>query len=64
MRRTEGWARASAWPRSPWNGSRPGRFVKELITEDSAVTGYLVEEVLKGASPEVREVLPSTSILK
>ena len=42
----------------------PDQFVKELITEDSALTGYLVEEVLKGASPEVREVLLSTSILE
>jgi hypothetical protein len=24
----------------------PDQFVKELITEDSALTGYLVEEVL------------------
>ena len=42
----------------------PDQFVKELITEDSALTGYLVEEVLKGASPEVREVMLSTSILE
>ena len=42
----------------------PGQFVKELITEDSALTGYLVEEVLKGALPRVREVLLSTSILE
>jgi LuxR family maltose regulon positive regulatory protein len=42
----------------------PDQFVKELITEDSALTGYLVEEVLKGASPEVRDMLLSTSILE
>ncbi len=42
----------------------PDQFVKELITEDSALTGYLVEEVLKGASPKVREVLLNTSILE
>ena len=42
----------------------PGQFVEELITEDSALTGYLVEEVLSTQSPEVREVLLSTSILE
>ena len=42
----------------------PDQFVKELITEDSALTGYLVEEVLDTAPPQVREVLLSTSILE
>src|SRR5438034_6143091 len=42
----------------------PDRFVQELITEDSALTGYLVEEVLDAAAPEVREVLLATSILE
>ena len=42
----------------------PDQFVKELITEDSALTGYLVEEVLGTAPPQVREVLLSTSILE
>ena len=42
----------------------PDQFVKELITDDSAVTGYLVEEVLNAQPPEVRDVLLSTSILE
>ena len=40
------------------------QFVKELITEDSALMSYLVEEVLKGAPPEVREVLLTMFILE
>src|SRR5262249_14500791 len=42
----------------------PDEFVNELITENSALTGYLVEEVLSSQPPEVREVLLSTSILE
>jgi LuxR family maltose regulon positive regulatory protein len=42
----------------------PDRFVKELVTEESALTGYLVKEVLDTQPPEVREVLLSTSILE
>ena len=42
----------------------PDQFVKELITEDSAVTGYLVAEVLNAQPPAVRDVLLSTSILE
>ena len=41
----------------------PDQFVKELITDDSAVTSYLVEEVLNTQPPEVRRVLLDTSIL-
>ena len=44
--------------------SRPGPFVDELVTEDSALTGYLMEEVLDVQPPEVRDVLLSTSILE
>ena len=64
-RRTEGWAaglRLAAM--SLDTHPDPDQFVKELITEDSALTGYLVEEVLGTASPQVREVLLSTSILE
>ena len=64
-RRTEGWAaglRLAAI--SMDTHPDPGRFVNELITEDSALTGYLVEEALKPAPPEAREVLLSTSILE
>ena len=64
-RRTEGWAaglRLAAI--SIGTHPDPDQFVKELITEDSALTGYLVEEALANASPELREVLLSTSILE
>ena len=64
-RRTEGWAaglRLAAI--SMDTHPDPDQFVKELITEDSALTGYLVEEVLDAAPPEVREVLLATSILE
>jgi LuxR family maltose regulon positive regulatory protein len=42
----------------------PGQFIKELLTEDSALICYLVDEVLNVQPPEVREVLLSTSILE
>jgi LuxR family maltose regulon positive regulatory protein len=64
-RRTEGWAaglRLAAT--SMGTHPDPDQFVKELITEDSALTGYLVEEVLSTQPPEVRDVLLSTSILE
>ena len=64
-RRTEGWAaglRLAAI--SMDTHPDPDQFVKELITEDSALTGYLVEEVLNSQPPEVQEVLLSTSILE
>ena len=65
MQRTEGWAAGLRLAAISMNGHPdPDQFVKEPITEDSALTGYLVEEVLKGASPEVRDVLLSTSILE
>ena len=64
-RRTEGWAaglRLAAI--SMDTHPDPDQFVTELITEDSALTGYLVEEVLDAAPPQVREVLLATSILE
>jgi LuxR family transcriptional regulator, maltose regulon positive regulatory protein len=64
-RRTEGWAgglRLAAM--SMDTHPDPDQFVKELITEDSAVTGYLVAEVLNPQPPAVRDVLLSTSILE
>ena len=64
-RRTEGWAagiRLAAM--SVGSHPDPDQFVKELVTDDSAVTGYLVEEVLNAQPPEVREVLLDTSILE
>ena len=64
-RRTEGWAagiRLAAM--SVGSHPDPDRFVKELITDDSALTGYLVAEVLNTQPPEVRDVLLDTSILE
>jgi LuxR family transcriptional regulator, maltose regulon positive regulatory protein len=63
--RTEGWAaglRLAAI--SLGTHPDPELFVKELIAEDSALTCYLVDEVLNIQPPEVRQVLLSTSILK
>ena len=63
-RRTEGWAagiRLAAMSVGPH--PNPDQFVKDLITDNSAVTGYLVGEVLNTQPPEVRHVLLDTSIL-
>jgi LuxR family maltose regulon positive regulatory protein len=63
--RTEGWAagiRLAAISMS--THPEPDQFVKELVSEDSAVTGYLVGEVLNAQPPEVRDVLLNTSILE
>ena len=64
-RRTEGWA-AGLRLAAISMGAHPGpdRFAGELVTEDSALTGYLTEEVLNVQPPEVRDVLLSTSILE
>jgi LuxR family maltose regulon positive regulatory protein len=64
-RRAEGWAaclRLAAISLSTYPD--PDLFVKELIAEGSALTCYLVDEVLTVQPPEVREVLLSTSILE
>ena len=64
-RRTEGWAaglRLAAI--SMDTHPDPDQFAKELITDDSAVTAYLVAEVLNPQPPAVRDVLLSTSILE
>lgn len=42
----------------------PEQFVKHLSTEDSAVAGYLVEEVLNAQTADVRDLLLYTSILE
>ena len=63
--RTEGWAaglRLAAI--SMDTHPDPDQFIKELVTEDSALTGYLVEEVLNTQTPQAQEVLLSTSILE
>jgi len=62
--RTEGWAaglRLAAISMATHDDA--DQFVKELIAEDRALTGYLMEEVLDTQPPETREVLLSTSIL-
>ena len=64
-RRTEGWAaglRLAAI--SMGTHPDPDQFIEELITDDSAVTGYLVAEVLNPQPTAVRELLLSTSILE
>ena len=64
-RPTEGWAaglRLAAI--SMDTHPDPDQFVKELAAEDSALTGYLLEEVLNAQPPEARELLLSTSILE
>jgi LuxR family transcriptional regulator, maltose regulon positive regulatory protein len=63
--RTEGWAaglRLAAI--SMGTHPDPDQFVTELITDDSAVTGYLVAEVLNPQPSVIRELLLSTSILE
>ena len=64
-RQTEGWAaglRLAAISMAAHPD--PDRFAGELVTGESALTGYLVKEVLDTQPPEVREVLLSTSILE
>ncbi len=64
-RQTEGWAAGLRLAAMSMDiHPDPDHFVTELITEDSAVTGYLVDEVLNTQSPQVRDVLLSTSILE
>ncbi len=64
-RRTEGWAAGLRLAALSVDTHRdPDQFVKGLVAEDSAVTSYLAEEVLKAAPPEAREVLLCTSILE
>jgi LuxR family transcriptional regulator, maltose regulon positive regulatory protein len=64
-RRTEGWAagiRLAAL--SMGTHPDPDQFARELAAEDSAVTSYLVQEVLNTQPPKVRDLLLSTSILE
>ncbi len=65
IRRTEGWA-AGLRLAALGMGAHPGSdrvVMEELVTEDSAVTGYLMHEVLNTQPPEAREILLTTSIL-
>jgi LuxR family maltose regulon positive regulatory protein len=62
--RTEGWVAGIRLAALSLHGHPdPEQFVKELEAEDSAVTGYLVDEVLNAQPPPVRDMLISTSIL-
>lgn len=64
-RHTEGWAaglRLAAISLAAHPG--PDRFAAELVAEDSALSGYLVTEVLDTQPREAREVLLKVSILE
>jgi LuxR family maltose regulon positive regulatory protein len=62
--RTEGWAAGIRLAAMSLDGHPdPEQFVKELCAEDSAITGYLVEEVLNPQPDALRGFLLRTSIL-
>ncbi len=61
---SEGWAAGLRMAAMSMAGHPdPERFVRNLIAEDRAITGYLMEEVLDTRPAEVRELLLRTSIL-
>ena len=61
----EGWAAGLRMAAMSMAGHPdPEQFVKNLNAEDSAVAGYLVEEVLNVQTPDVRELLLRTSVLE
>jgi LuxR family maltose regulon positive regulatory protein len=62
--RTEGWAAGMRLAALSLQGhSDPEQFAKELETGDSALTSYLIDEVLNVQAPAVRDMLLRTSIL-
>jgi LuxR family transcriptional regulator, maltose regulon positive regulatory protein len=62
--RTEGWVAGIRLTALSLHGHPdPEQFVKELEAEDSAITGYLVDEVLNAQPASVRDMLLRTSIL-
>ena len=62
--RTEGWAAGMRLAALSLQGrDDPEQFVKELETGDSAITSYLVEEVLNAQPAPVRAMLLRTSVL-
>ncbi len=64
-RRTEGWAAGLRLAAISMGAHPdPDLFVKELITDDSPLTSYLVGEVLNAQAPQTRDMLLSTSILE
>jgi LuxR family maltose regulon positive regulatory protein len=63
-RRAEGWAAIMRLAAISMDGhADPDQFVEELIADDSAVAGFLVEEVLNAQPAHVRDFLLRTSIL-
>jgi LuxR family maltose regulon positive regulatory protein len=63
-RHTEGWAAGIRLAALSLDGHPdPGQFIKELDSEDSTITGYLVDEVLSAQPPATRKLLLRTSIL-
>jgi LuxR family maltose regulon positive regulatory protein len=61
---TEGWAAGIRLAAMSLDGHPdPEQFVKQLCSEDSAITGYLVEEVLNPQPASFRNFLLRTSIL-
>ncbi|MGH8922211.1 MAG: LuxR family transcriptional regulator, partial [Actinomycetes bacterium] len=62
--RTEGWAAGLRLAAMSMTGhSDPDEFVTQLTSDDHAIGGYLVEEVLNAQPPTARRVLLATSIL-
>ena len=62
--RTEGWAAGIRLAAISLDGHPdPEQFAKEFDAEDSAVTGYLVDEVLNAQPTAIRDFLLRTSIL-
>jgi LuxR family maltose regulon positive regulatory protein len=61
---SEGWAAGLRMAAVSMAGHpNPEQFVRNLIAEDRAITGYLMEEVLDTRPANVRELLLRTSIL-
>jgi LuxR family maltose regulon positive regulatory protein len=61
---SEGWAAGLRMAAMSMAGHPdPEQFVRNLIAEDRAITGYLMEEVLGTRPADVRELLLRTSIL-
>jgi LuxR family maltose regulon positive regulatory protein len=64
IRRTEGWAAGLRLAAISMGAHPdPAHLVTELASDENALTGYLVEEVLNTQPPEVRDVLLATSVL-
>ena len=62
--RAEGWAAGLRLAAISMAGHPdPDQFIKEFVAEDSAVTSYLIQEVLNAQPADVRNFLLRTSIL-